>query len=189
MVISYVIYFIFVLLWPPCVADADIIFSSCLLFFLFFFFSSPNFSSCRLDVYHTSTRGVALLQIYDAGLKCAARGSLEMQDAKIRHLCTIAQLCWALFSQLRHLLTLCSRCGYYIFVLFALLSSSFFPRLISAVADWMSTILLHMVLVWPYCKFTMQVWNVLHAAHWKYRMQKFTICAPSHNFVMLYLRN
>jgi len=39
------------------------------------------------------THGVALLQIYDAGLKCAARGSLEMQDAKIRHLCTIAQLC------------------------------------------------------------------------------------------------
>ena len=31
-----------------------------------------------------------------------------------------------------------SRCGHYIFVLFF---SSFFPRLISAVADWMSTIL------------------------------------------------
>ena len=39
-------------------------------------------------------------------------------------------------------LLLC-RCGHYIFVLFL----SFFPRLISAVADWMSTILLHMV--WP----------------------------------------
>jgi len=33
-----------------------------------------------------------------------------------------------------------SRCGHYIFLLFP---SSFFPRLISAVADWMSTILLH----------------------------------------------
>ena len=32
-----------------------------------------------------------------------------------------------------------SRCGHYIFVLFLLLG--FFPRLISAVADWMSTIL------------------------------------------------
>jgi len=34
---------------------------------------------------------------------------------------------------------------HYIFVLFLLL---FFPRLISAVGDWMSTILLH--IVWPY---------------------------------------
>jgi len=31
-----------------------------------------------------------------------------------------------------------SRCGHYIFVLFLLLS--FFPRLISAVGDWMSTL-------------------------------------------------
>jgi len=41
-----------------------------------------------------------------------------------------------------------SRCGHYIFALrFLLLSASsfFFPRLISAVAEWMSTILLHMV--------------------------------------------
>jgi len=38
----------------------------------------------RLDVYHTSTHGVALVRIQDAwsGLKRAARGSLEMQDAK-----------------------------------------------------------------------------------------------------------
>jgi len=39
---------------------------------------------------------------------------------------------------------LCNRCGHYIF---ALLFLSFFPRLISAVGDWMSTILPHMV--WP----------------------------------------
>jgi len=38
-----------------------------------FFLSSPNLSR-RLDVYHTSTRGVALLQIWNAGLKCAASG-------------------------------------------------------------------------------------------------------------------
>ena len=40
------------------------------------------------------------------------------------------------------------RAGQYIFALWFLLSfylSSFFPRLILAVADWMSTILLHMV--------------------------------------------
>jgi len=42
--------------------------------------------------------GVALVRIYDAGLKRAARGSLKIQDAKIakiRHLGTIAQL-WRL---------------------------------------------------------------------------------------------
>ena len=38
----------------------------------------------------------------------------------------------------------------------------------------------------------MQVWNVLHAAHWKFRTQelakKVAIWAPSYNFVGLYLR-
>jgi len=68
------------LLWPPCVAHADIEFLSC---FFFFLFSSPNLSGHRLDVYHTSTHGVVLVRIWNAGLKCAARGSLEMQDPKI----------------------------------------------------------------------------------------------------------
>ena len=39
----------------------------------------------------------------------------------------------------------------------------------------------------------MQVWNLLHAARWKYRTQKnrqkITILAPSYNFGGLYLRN
>jgi len=47
-----------------------------------------------------------------------------------------------------------SSCGYFYPLL------SFFPRLFSAAADWMSTILPHM------CEFRMQVWNVLHAARW-----------------------
>jgi len=51
-------------------------------FFFFFLFSSPNLSRRRLDACHTSTHGVALVQIYEAGLKRAARGSLEIQDAK-----------------------------------------------------------------------------------------------------------
>jgi len=74
------------LLWPPCVIGQAIIFSSCdffLLSFFLLFFSSPNLSSRRLDVYHTSTHGVALVQIYNVDLKCAARGSLKIQDAKI----------------------------------------------------------------------------------------------------------
>jgi len=49
------------------------------------------------------------MPIYNAGLKCAARGSLEMQNPnwpKNRHLGTIAQLCRATYSQLRHLSTI-----------------------------------------------------------------------------------
>jgi len=34
-----------------------------LLLLSFFFFSSPNLSRRRLDVYHTSTHGVALVRI------------------------------------------------------------------------------------------------------------------------------
>jgi len=47
-------------------------------------YSSPNLSGRRLDVYHTSTHGVALVRIQNECLKGAARGSLEMQDAKNR---------------------------------------------------------------------------------------------------------
>jgi len=52
------------------------------------------------------------------------------------------------------MVALCNRADHYIFILFLLLYSSFlFPRLISAVGDWMSAILPHMV--WPQCKFRM----------------------------------
>jgi len=47
-----------------------------------FFFPSLNLSRRRLDVCHTSTHGVALVRISDAGLKPAARGWLKTQDAK-----------------------------------------------------------------------------------------------------------
>ena len=43
------------------------------------------------------------------------------------------------------MVALYNRADYYIFILWFLLLSIFFPRLISAVAEWMSTILLHMV--------------------------------------------
>jgi len=92
-----------VLLWPPYGIGQAIIFSSC--FFFVLLFSSPNLSGRRLDVYHTSARGVALVRIQNAGLKCATRGSLQIQDAKDRHLGTIAQLCRAISSQLRHVST------------------------------------------------------------------------------------
>jgi len=49
---------------------------------------------------------MALVRISNAGLKCAARDLLEIQDAKNQHLRTIGQLCWAISSQLRHVSTI-----------------------------------------------------------------------------------
>jgi len=46
-------------LWPPCVIGQAIFVLWILL--LLFFFSSPNLSRRKLDVYRTSTRGVALV--------------------------------------------------------------------------------------------------------------------------------
>jgi len=63
-----------------------------------------------LDVYHTSTHGVALVRISDAALKGAARGSLQYRTQKNRHLRTIAQLCRAISSQLRHVWTVRKTC-------------------------------------------------------------------------------
>jgi len=54
-------------LWPPYVIEQAIIFFS--LWFLLsnyllsFFIFSPNLSGRRVDVYHTSTHGVALVRI------------------------------------------------------------------------------------------------------------------------------
>jgi len=47
-------------LWSPYVIGQTIIFLPC-GFFLSSFFSSPNLSSRRLHVYHTSSHGVALV--------------------------------------------------------------------------------------------------------------------------------
>ena len=51
-------------LWSPYVIGQTIIFLHCDFYLSsFFFFSSPNLSGRRLDVYHTSTHGVALMRI------------------------------------------------------------------------------------------------------------------------------
>jgi len=50
------------LLWSPYGIGQIIIFLP-RGFYLLSFFSSPNLSSWRLDVYHTSTHGVALVRI------------------------------------------------------------------------------------------------------------------------------
>jgi len=74
-----------------------------------FFLSWSNLSHHRLDVCHTSTRGVALVQIYNAGLKCAARDSLKIQDAKNRQKFAIWAPSYtfrAISLQLRHISTI-----------------------------------------------------------------------------------
>jgi len=70
-------------LWSPYGIGRTIIFLSCGFFLSSFFLSSPNLNGRRLDVYHSSTHHVALVRIQNAGLKRAASGSLEMQDAKM----------------------------------------------------------------------------------------------------------
>jgi len=64
-----------------------------------------------LNVYHTSTHGVALMQIKNAGLKlmCYTRlagNAGPKKSPKIRHLGTITQLCQATSSQRKHVLTI-----------------------------------------------------------------------------------
>ena len=50
-------------LWPPYGIGQAIIFLPCGFYLSIFFYSSPNLSGRRLDVYHTSTHGVALVRI------------------------------------------------------------------------------------------------------------------------------
>jgi len=88
------------------------------------------------------------------------------------------------------MVALCNRADHYIFALSFVLSS-FFPRLISAVADWMSAsaILPHMVWISANleCRAEMCCARLAGNAGPKNR-QKFAIWAPSHNFVGLCLR-
>jgi len=80
-----------------------------LWFLLSIFFSSPNLSHCILDVCHTCTHGVALVRI-----RCRSETSCTQfaentgckKSPKICNLGTITQLCWAISSQLRHILTI-----------------------------------------------------------------------------------
>jgi len=50
--------------------------------------------------------GLGLFVNRAPGLKCAARGSLEIQDTKNRHFGTIAQLCWAISLELKPISTI-----------------------------------------------------------------------------------
>ena len=62
----FIKYITTVYLWPPYVIGGPLYFCPVVSFFFFLlssFFSSPNLSGRRLDVYHTSTHGVALVRI------------------------------------------------------------------------------------------------------------------------------
>jgi len=94
------------LLWPPCFADADILFCSC----GFFFFSLPILSSRRLDVYHTFKHDIIL----NTNLECRsemwcmwlAENTRRKNYEKNRHLHNLAQLYRAVSLQLRHISTI-----------------------------------------------------------------------------------
>ena len=104
------------LLWSPYGIGQTIIFALWFLLLLLSFF--PRLISAVADwmsaILPQSTHGVALVRISDAGLKRAARGSLEMQDPKMSpkapSIGTIAQLCRAISSQLRHVSTIGKTC-------------------------------------------------------------------------------
>jgi len=93
-----------------------------------------------------------------------------------------------------------SSCFFFFFLLSSffsspnLISSYFFPRLISAVADWMSTIGLLAHSLWYglsanlRCRSETCYTGLAQIQDAKSR-QKIAFWAPSHNFVWLYLRN
>jgi len=102
-------------LWSPYGIGQTIIFSSCGFFFFFFFFfvfSSPNLSRRRLDVCHTSTvhtwccLSAILRRKSETCCTRLAENKGRKKSPKIRHLGTIAQLCRAISSQLRHISTI-----------------------------------------------------------------------------------
>jgi len=66
------------LLWPPCVADADIIFCSYGFFLFFLAYSQRSQSGC-LPYFHT---WCSLSANLECSLKCAALVSLKIQNAK-----------------------------------------------------------------------------------------------------------
>ena len=97
----------FSLLWPPWVADADIIFLSCGFFYLFFLaYSQPSQIEC-LPYFHTWC-GLSVNLGCKSEMCCMrlAENTGRKKLPKIRHLSTTAQLCRTLSSQLRHVLTI-----------------------------------------------------------------------------------
>jgi len=97
-------------LWPPYRIGQAIIFCRVVSFF-FYLFSSPNLSGRRMNVYHTSTHDVVdpSANLECRSERCCTRlaGNAEPKNSpKHRHLRTIAQICRAISSQIRHISTI-----------------------------------------------------------------------------------
>jgi len=98
--------------------NADILFMAALhsrcghyIFVLWFllsssFFPSPILSHCRLDVYHCCGLSSNLGCRSETCCTRLAENTGCKKSPRIRHLCTIAQLCWAISSQLKHISTI-----------------------------------------------------------------------------------
>jgi len=105
------LFFTFSFLWPPCVADANIIFLSCgffLLLSILFFraYSQPSQIGC-LPYFHTWCGLSANLGCRSE--TCCTRVTENTGHKKmptICHLGNITQLCRAISSQLRHVSTI-----------------------------------------------------------------------------------
>jgi len=90
-----------------------IIFCSCgfyLLSFFFLLFSAPNLSGLTLHVYHTLSHDGAFVRILECMREMCymrlAGNTRRKIIPKNRYLRTIAQLCLAISSQLRHVSTI-----------------------------------------------------------------------------------
>ena len=92
-------------LWPPCVADADIIF---VRWFLSIFLFFPRLISAVAD-WMSTIHIHTIHMVCSANLECRCEmccTQLAVQDPKNRHLAIIAQLCRAISSQVRHVSTI-----------------------------------------------------------------------------------
>jgi len=72
--------------------------------FLLLLFSSPNLTGRRLNVYHTSAHGVALVQNLECKSEMCCTQLARNVGPKNCHLGTIAQLYQAISLQLRYVL-------------------------------------------------------------------------------------
>ena len=97
------------LLWPPCVADADIIFLPCGFFLsIFYLFFIPRLISAVAQWISTILLHMVCELECRSEICCTrlATNTGRKNDAKNRHLGTIPQLCRAISSQLRHVSTI-----------------------------------------------------------------------------------
>jgi len=100
-------------LWPPYLIGQTIIFLPCGFFFCLLYF--PRLISAVADWMST----ILPHMVWPcANLRCRfetcctrlAKSSGRKKSPKIRHLGTVAQLCWAISSQLRHVSTIGKMC-------------------------------------------------------------------------------